>query len=1194
MAEELSNEWTEESYSLNEALQDFATPVTALVDEGYMLNENESLGVGQIIKIQSQETLMQFQGIDQDEKRVCIPLNCPFKVKIVSPLEGRIFNSVKEIAESEPVPKYLKVLSIGRKEADSIAKGDGLKLILSERDPEGPTFLHFRNQMGRHFRLPVGLNGKFCECSGRDDEYSMSELVTKEFPFFIKFVVDDDDVKSPVSDKVGIIKLVRFVNETFAFCTTYWDGQQFMAAFPLKLDVRVKPIKNSKRIKMQPEDLGLNAIGSPKLKTTEEAKLESFRNSVIMDKFIDDYDYVRFVPFEDVEINDIRSLSTPKSESKSPDLSCENPYEIMDMREDDTGISRNDPKRKSGGLLSKMKSKLRGTKSGGYKMKNGRPEVVVVRDSNGAHSDGGDSGIYEEIPDDIYVSMDVVDGMRRAFESNAAASPAKVPPPTGTVTDGVPPPLPGNHPVERKHTVGARYSTAAKIYDSDGAEEKENFRKFYECMRRSEKELRELDVEGVTRILERLKLCKHVKRFQESKIDGKLLVDLDEAVFKDMGLPPFEARKLRKYVFGWRPDDKEKNNVECVTLNVKSNARFWSENEVEGHINSLGMTEFANFCRANQVNGDLLWDIVVDEDMIHALVNGKDRKLNVIKLKNYVTEGWRPKVGKKSSEDSSDTDSRSRDFPAERSAERSSESSDDVTDDTLYEFAWSDVASPSPKSERNTSHEVKDEDSATYEIYVSDSKREESTEKQSPPEKTELDKSENDSEKTESQNAYNTSEEKAKEPVAITVRCTTLPTKTEGTGNNQKKSPVVHETPVTRTASLKVCKVQQRSSKELDGYGMPAAKQTLSRNRSSVHRRSSGRDFSSITSAKQNPVDGLSKPKTQQQPAVSSQIAPRAKASPASYRASSLTMPPRKSPEKLRIRSMPRTWQASSSVVSPRSAKGPDDCAKISRGNSETRPKSRSQATAASSKYSPYAMASLAFPSNEEKGESEIDARKGSSSKQAGVESSNEESHQTKRFDRTTYSQKNFASSKEQRRSKISTGSFTKVYEKVNRFEKKDASIKRPASQYKTWTPGNGKLTGKDLQTSKHTEPKEKVDPCNKAVLTGSFRTSQKGTDNVREKSREKTSEAAAKKKENVENERPLQGVKGVRRSWMDTKNRDTAKQRTGQSLNSKRHVVAKEGLQSRGKEHSKPGVVREYEMPIRTVAQLKQRFDRK
>ncbi len=172
----------------------------------------------------------------------------------------------------------------------------------------------------------------------------------------------------------------------------------------------------------------------------------------------------------------------------------------------------------------------------------------------------------------------------------------------------------------------------------------EGFRKFYEGLKASEAELRGWGPDEIEQVLKDLQLHRYNEKFIDSQVDGSLLIDLDEAVLRDLGLNLFEARKLRKFVFGWRPDaNRAKNHYDRYEKTSK-NPSHWDTATVSTILrNQLGMNDFAKFCAENQVNGDLLRDIVADEDLLKFLLAGKDMRLNSVKLKNFVLEGWRPK-----------------------------------------------------------------------------------------------------------------------------------------------------------------------------------------------------------------------------------------------------------------------------------------------------------------------------------------------------------------------------------------------------------------------------------------------------------------------------------------------------------------------------------------------------------------------
>ena len=635
-------EWSETCYSFKDLVKKFTLPQLVMVDEGYMLNETESLSSGQLITVQSHDNVTQFKGKDAEGKAITIPIKCPFKVKLVDKNEGNIFKGVRELCLSTERPKYVEVTSSKTKKDLGLVKtGDRLKILLTERGPDGPMYLHFRNQKGKHLRLPADYGCEFRSCAENDNEHSIVDLIGRELPKFIKFV----DSRA-IGDSIGVIELNDCVSEDLVFSSTKHLGQLFVTAFPITLDVKVRTIKDTpsaKRFSAMVHD-----------SVNHKIDIDRFREFIARDKDGGENGYVYFTPMEVVkESNRSIAETKTKNEESMPGIEAnESAGKIVNEYEQPINSlnSTDSPKRKSVGFLSKVRLKFRGNKSTNRKSQEMRPEIVIVDRQNGASSDGGDSGIYEEIPADTYVSMDVIDGARRVL-GTPKKTPVRKRSLSRAQSSGVPPPLPGNHPLERRNTYNPKSKNAVQLKRTsslmDKSREKESFKMFYENMKKSELQILNCDLEGVESMLRELNLQKYAKKFRDNQVDGKLLIDLDEAVFKDIGLSPFEARKLRKYVFGWRPDATQRTNYNTPISSDNNEALQWDETEVANHVTSLGLGEFSAFCKKNQVNGDLLWDMVLDEEMIYSLLTGKERRLNAVKLKNYVTEGWRPKISKK-------------------------------------------------------------------------------------------------------------------------------------------------------------------------------------------------------------------------------------------------------------------------------------------------------------------------------------------------------------------------------------------------------------------------------------------------------------------------------------------------------------------------------------------------------------------
>ena len=275
--------------------------------------------------------------------------------------------------------------------------------------------------------------------------------------------------------------------------------------------------------------------------------------------------------------------------------------------------------------------------------------------------EGGDpfaESLYEALPGDLaYESLDLVKQAQRSL-----AVPAPIP--TENSGDSgfdeidqariqawrdtmAPPPLPGNHPVSQKQSASTGYDE--NLYEmavdssNNQADQSSAWQNFYDSVQQSTNEISSWDMEDIAECLTDLQLGKYIDTFADSQVDGQLLLDLDESVLIDLGLTPFEARKLRKFVFGWRPDNIRPETYPSLKGFDCKDPAEWSQKDVLSHLKTIEINDFANFCNKNQVNGVLLKDICVDESIMSTIITTKDRKLKSVKIKNYVIDQWRPK-----------------------------------------------------------------------------------------------------------------------------------------------------------------------------------------------------------------------------------------------------------------------------------------------------------------------------------------------------------------------------------------------------------------------------------------------------------------------------------------------------------------------------------------------------------------------
>ena len=144
-------------------------------------------------------------------------------------------------------------------------------------------------------------------------------------------------------------------------------------------------------------------------------------------------------------------------------------------------------------------------------------------------------------------------------------------------------------------------------------------------------------------LLKCLNLSRYIQTFQKELINGNLLLDLDEKTLRrDLGMTTFDARKLYKYVHGWRPIMSYADGSV-----MDANPARWSVSEVVEQLQHIKLQTFSKFCKDNHVDGSLLIDIV-QTTIINTLVCEHNIPLSGIelsRLRAFTLKRWRPDTG---------------------------------------------------------------------------------------------------------------------------------------------------------------------------------------------------------------------------------------------------------------------------------------------------------------------------------------------------------------------------------------------------------------------------------------------------------------------------------------------------------------------------------------------------------------------
>ena len=157
-------------------------------------------------------------------------------------------------------------------------------------------------------------------------------------------------------------------------------------------------------------------------------------------------------------------------------------------------------------------------------------------------------------------------------------------------------------------------------------------------------EIRGLTQDQVGDLLKRLNLVRYVPIFSSELINGDLLLDLEEkTLINDLGMTQFDARKLFKYVHGWRPIMSYTDESD-----VNSDKESWSLSTVFNELWKIKLPMFARFCKESHVDGALLVDIV-QGNIVESLESEHNLKMSGIelsRLRAFVLKKWRPDVQK--------------------------------------------------------------------------------------------------------------------------------------------------------------------------------------------------------------------------------------------------------------------------------------------------------------------------------------------------------------------------------------------------------------------------------------------------------------------------------------------------------------------------------------------------------------------
>jgi len=165
---------------------------------------------------------------------------------------------------------------------------------------------------------------------------------------------------------------------------------------------------------------------------------------------------------------------------------------------------------------------------------------------------------------------------------------------------------------------------------------------------KSLREIKGYSIPQVVELLRTINLERHIQTFKIELIRGSLLIDYDEEThfYNEMGFTRFEARKLYKYVHGWRPL-KSRSKSFSRSVVSQMDRHEWTIEEVVDQMELIRLPQVARFCSEHLIDGALLLDLTQK----HLL---SDLEEDGLKLKNIERDRLRSYMMKELSYDEDD------------------------------------------------------------------------------------------------------------------------------------------------------------------------------------------------------------------------------------------------------------------------------------------------------------------------------------------------------------------------------------------------------------------------------------------------------------------------------------------------------------------------------------------------------------
>ena len=224
-------EFEDKSLNVKDDIKQLTSPIILRVKGQCRLSDQRSIEDGSIIVIHGRKNVGILKGKDTNGRDINLFTTCPHTVQLALPdNERKVFKSLEQLCLEEPRPKFVEIVFDDENEVnESVRNGDRLKVLLVEKGGKGPLFMHFRNEKGKHVRLPVDIKASFTACPPDGKEYFISEIANinkAPLALFVQFIQRKSD-KNDVFNSLGIVEIIEQTSTDLIFMTVKDNGKLY-------------------------------------------------------------------------------------------------------------------------------------------------------------------------------------------------------------------------------------------------------------------------------------------------------------------------------------------------------------------------------------------------------------------------------------------------------------------------------------------------------------------------------------------------------------------------------------------------------------------------------------------------------------------------------------------------------------------------------------------------------------------------------------------------------------------------------------------------------------------------------------------------------------------------------------------------------------------------------------------------------